>query len=173
MRAWRTGGLTLLCVAVAAGLVAGQQPSCRRWGPDRRGVFDVLLGTKPPQKKADANGPDEPKGGPPGAEQAKGEQPLRRVVLPSGADRARDQERQLNAYQRRVEVCTRLRELARDGNDSKLEEEAARLEEMAAQVLEQHLGPAGDPAGRLEAGAPAGGGDRPGERTASAREGKR
>jgi hypothetical protein len=170
MRAWRTGGLALLCVAVAAGLAAGQQPSCRRWGPDRQGLLDGWFGAKP-APKPNARGPAGPKAEPPGAEQPKGEQPLRRVVLPTGAGRARDQERQLNAYQRRVDVCTRLREVARENNDSKLEEEAARLEEKAAQVLEQHLGPAEDPAGKLEGGA-APGGERPAERTAGVREGK-
>ena len=166
MRAWRTGGLALLCAAVAASAATTQQPSCRRWDPDRQGLLDWLIGNKP-AKKASARGPAGP-----GAEQAKGEQPIKRVVLPSGADRARDQERQLNAYQRRVDVCTRLRDVARESNDPKLEDEAARLEEMAAQVLEQHLGPAEDPAGRLEGDGPDGTA-RPGERTASAREGKR
>jgi hypothetical protein len=170
MRAWRTGGMSLLCVAVTAGLAAGQQPSCRRWGPDRQGLLDGWFGTKPAPKKADGKGAAEPRAEPSKVEPPNGGQALRRFG-PAGGDRARDQERQLNAYQRRVDVCTRLREVARENNDSKLEEEAARLEEMAAQVLEQHLGPAEDPAGRLEGGS-ASGVARPAERTASVREGK-
>jgi hypothetical protein len=162
MRAWRTGGAAVLCLALAAGVVAGQQPPCRRWGePDRRGVFEVLFGVKKASKKADGRPPEEKMAEPPKAQ----------AVAPPRA--ARDPERQLNAYQRRLDVCTRLREVARDTNDQKLDEEAARLEEMAAQVLQQRLAPAEDPAARLEAGAPGAGPDRPGERTASVREGKR
>jgi hypothetical protein len=67
---------------------------------------------------------------------------------PSPAERAAlEQARQMKAFLRRQEVCTRLEEIALENNDPELERQAQLLEELNWQVYRQHtaglpLGPA-------------------------------
>ncbi len=71
---------------------------------------------------------------------------------PPSAGKAADFKRFKNAFERRAEVCDKLRDVAREKNDPKMEEEAQRLYDQACEVYKQQtsrlLG-----AGELEEGA--------------------
>jgi hypothetical protein len=53
------------------------------------------------------------------------------------ADRSAEQNRLMNAYLRRIAVCDELRSIARQTNDTALEEEAARLDDLAFKVYQE------------------------------------
>jgi hypothetical protein len=96
-------------------------------------------------------------------------------------ERAREQQRLMQAYTRRLVVCDKLHELADEKNDTKLAAEADRLAKVAWEVYQKQSGRLLSPAGTLEDGAaPAratlageGRGKGSAARTASVGEGKR
>jgi hypothetical protein len=75
---------------------------------------------------------------------------------PSPAERAAlEQVRQMKAFFRRQEVCTRLEEIALENNDPELERQAQLLGDLNWQVYRQHtaglpLGPVADDEARLD-----------------------
>jgi hypothetical protein len=168
MRRFGTGTTAVLLGALLAGAAAAQPPG-GRYTPTPAfgsGWWDEWFGGKPrPLDETDK------KPAPPG----KGEAPA--VPL----DRGKEQERHMNAYLRRLEVCDRLKAIAQDTNDAALAEEAERLNDLAWMAYVRHaapgLGGAALPGGAAPArgtlsgeGRGAGG---PAARTASVREGGR
>lgn len=121
MRGLRRGGLALLGLALAVSVGVAQQPGDRP-GP-APGWWKGWFGGKP--GAAD---------GKPSA--VRGQVQSR----PAEAGPGREFKRHLDTVMRRIGVCDRLRDLAREANDPTLLQEADRLEELAWKVYERQAG---------------------------------
>ena len=163
----RTGKLmAALLLGLSASVAGAQQPKDLESAPSKPSGWSFWGNRKMPDKKA-------PPAPPPG---------------PSASERAAlEQMRQMKAFLRRQEVCTRLEEIALENNDPELERQAQLLSDLNWQVYRQHtaglpLGPAADDeavlGGRLGTGtalpragrAPAGNNGAAALRTANRRE---
>ena len=123
MRKWLQGGVLAIALGVASGAFAQKptdQPANKPTEKSTEGSWwDSWFGNKPqpePKKKAPPAPPSRP----------------------SMADKALELDRQQNAYLRRLAVCDRLREVARETGNNSLQEEADRLEALAMKVYQKH-----------------------------------
>jgi hypothetical protein len=116
MRIWSRGWLAALGLGLAAGLAGAQQPGTTVPAAESGSWWSGLFGSRAQPKK------DQPSP----------------IVQPPPEQRARDHDREMNAYLRRLAVIDRLREVALETNDSTLTEEANRLNDLAWRVYQQH-----------------------------------
>ena len=115
------GGTAALVVGLGAAVAGAQQPDLDA-RPAPRGILSGLFNDKPkPKAKAGKSAPVEDKPAP----------------SPTVEMAASEQQRQMNAYLRRVQVCMRLRQVAIETNNADLQRQADDLEARAWEIYGQ------------------------------------
>jgi hypothetical protein len=126
MRGQRAGRIAaLLGLGLAVAVAPAQSPTYRPVPAMQGSLWDDLWGTSKPKPIVTPDGKPEVK------PDTTALQPAPDKAARDNAARTREHERLINALDRRLDVCLRLKEIAIETNNAALEAEAQRLEDLA------------------------------------------